>query len=468
MLYGLYASTFFFNVLFYLELLRKTSAVNLPITNLVFMGLCTLGMIIYGFFAKKLPTARRYPSLCLALLLSGVGGVLLFSTMGGHLFLIIALFLFAPAFGYVSGDIAYRTACNVPVRRQGFFVGTSLALANSALYFALLFPVPEQLPFFMAAVMISTVLLRKIHRQPLPAPLPTTDNLYIRRHLPLAVMIAALLGALVGLDDSIFIPNFAEYEASFFGMSRLFTAGGFLLAGFIADKWPFYLPLIAIAAKSIPLFVRAGCSGFVLSLLAYTDAFFTGALIVLVIRLFFFIAPYTRRPRLWVSMGRGIELPASGIAALFGTLYLENSSLSVILTCHAGMLLLCALLFYQVLLIYARIQKAQPITTGHLAKTYDNTINNLTSGELSLAGDGVVPLLPSATATMPDLATLQKQYELTARETEVLGEVLQDKPITDIAAALFVTERTVKFHIGNLLKKTSCQNQRELRKKLLS
>jgi len=83
MLYGLYASTFFFNVLFYLELLRKTSAVNLPITNLAFMGLCTLGMIIYGFFAKKLPTARRYPSLCLALLLSGVGGVLLFSTTGG-------------------------------------------------------------------------------------------------------------------------------------------------------------------------------------------------------------------------------------------------------------------------------------------------------------------------------------------------------------------------------------------------
>ena len=81
-----------------------------------------------------------------------------------------------------------------------------------------------------------------------------------------------------------------------------FTAGGYLLAGVIADFWPIYLPVIALAAKSIPVFVRAGSDSFALSLLSYTDAFFTGALIILVIRMFFAVAPQTSRPRLWAGI----------------------------------------------------------------------------------------------------------------------------------------------------------------------
>ncbi|MBQ2088124.1 MAG: helix-turn-helix transcriptional regulator, partial [Selenomonas sp.] len=59
-----------------------------------------------------------------------------------------------------------------------------------------------------------------------------------------------------------------------------------------------------------------------------------------------------------------------------------------------------------------------------------------------------------------------RRYNLTDRETEVLQEVMQGKKIGDIAQTLVVTERTVKFHISNILKKTDCKNQRELRNKL--
>ena len=464
MLYALYAGTFFYNVLFYMMMLRQTAATDLVLYNAAFMLLCSGGMVLYGLAHEKLSPAMDRRALQVSLLANAVS-IGLISTMGGHLFLWFALFAFAIAFGYLSACIAHQAACLIPYPQQGQFIGISLALANFSLYFALSLPDGGQVLLMLAAVLLAFFLLRKIPAHaPLPPVLSDTRAAEVKKNLPLAVLIVTALGVLVGLDDSIFIPHFAEYEASYFGISRLYTAGGFLLAGFLADRFPFYLPLIAIAAKSVPLFVRAGSSEFLLSLLAYTDAFFTGALIVLVIRLFFFIAPYTRRPALWAGMGRGIEMPASGLAALWGTLYLESASMSMILAVHAAMLLFCALLFYHVLIIYARTQKARPLTAGNLMKNDINPINTLTANELSLAANISLPM--TATQEGCPLDSLRKTYDLTDRETEVLGEVLQEKSIADIAAALFVTERTVKYHIGNLLKKTACKNQKELREKI--
>lgn len=463
MLYGLYASTFFYNVLFYMALLRAIPAGDLFIYNGAYMLLCSLGMILYGFYHEKLSATRQSQVLFVLLPLSAVSSLCPYSTTGGHLFVFLGLLLFPAAFGYLAAHIAWLAACTIPVKRQGFFTGAALALANLCLYFALLLPDSSQALPLLLAIGFTGWLLWRWGTTASVSP-PATCDCYrdnICRHLPLAVLIAATLGVLVGLDDSIFIPHFAEYQQHFFGMSRLFTACGFLLAGFLADMSPFYLPLLALAAKSVPLFVRAGSPEFILSLLAYTDAFCTGALIVLVIRLFFFLAPYTRRPRLWAAMGRGIEMPASGLAAAFGTIYLENSSLSLILACHTAVLLGCALLFYQALLLYARRPKA-PLTIAPRFTPFAHAVNNLSSPELLLAGDTAMALGSSAS----NLDALQKEYGLTSRERDVLGEVLQEKSIADIAATLFITERTVKYHIGNLLKKTACKNQKELREKI--
>ena len=53
-------------------------------------------------------------------------------------------------------------------------------------------------------------------------------------------------------------------------------------------------------------------------------------------------------------------------------------------------------------------------------------------------------------------------YGLSARERDVLPELISGKTNAEIAAELFVTERTVKFHVHNIMEKTGCANRLEV------
>ena len=54
------------------------------------------------------------------------------------------------------------------------------------------------------------------------------------------------------------------------------------------------------------------------------------------------------------------------------------------------------------------------------------------------------------------------RYALSPREREVARFALDGKTNAEIAATLFVTESTVKYHMRNALKKTGCKNRAEL------
>ena len=55
-----------------------------------------------------------------------------------------------------------------------------------------------------------------------------------------------------------------------------------------------------------------------------------------------------------------------------------------------------------------------------------------------------------------------EKYGLSSREIQILDEILSLHSNKEIAASLFITEATVKFHVGNLYKKTNCKNRNEL------
>ena len=55
-----------------------------------------------------------------------------------------------------------------------------------------------------------------------------------------------------------------------------------------------------------------------------------------------------------------------------------------------------------------------------------------------------------------------KEYAISDREAEVMEMLLQNFNNKEIAEKLFVSASTVKFHIHNILKKTSCANRKQL------
>lgn len=64
--------------------------------------------------------------------------------------------------------------------------------------------------------------------------------------------------------------------------------------------------------------------------------------------------------------------------------------------------------------------------------------------------------------------TFEKKYNLTRRESEVFRLIVQAKTNIEISSALFVSESTVKYHVGNILKKVECTNRTELTMKFRS
>lgn len=54
------------------------------------------------------------------------------------------------------------------------------------------------------------------------------------------------------------------------------------------------------------------------------------------------------------------------------------------------------------------------------------------------------------------------RHDLSAREREVFRLVLDERSNSEIAAELFVSEATVKYHVRNLLRKTGCHNRLEI------
>ena len=57
------------------------------------------------------------------------------------------------------------------------------------------------------------------------------------------------------------------------------------------------------------------------------------------------------------------------------------------------------------------------------------------------------------------LERFSSAYGLSAREREVLPLLVSGKTNAEIAAELFVTERTVKFHVHNIMEKTDCPSR---------
>ena len=207
-------------------------------------------------------------------------------------------------------------------------------------------------------------------------------------------------------------------------LSRLFYAAGLLAAGYIYDKNRRYGAACALAALVIPFLIMAIKGEPVSLMIFWALSYFTfGFYTVYRIILFSDIA---RQTKMLFLAGVGLMIGRAG-DAVGETLCL---SLSAVFPALAG---ITALLFIISALLLLRLY---PVI--------------------------YVPEKARQRSEREIFDQYSARHDLSRREREVLRFLLDEKTNQEIADELSISEGTVKYHIHNLLQKTSCRNRVEL------
>lgn len=532
----LHSALFFIYVMIYIALLTSslTTAGKLgPMEmNLWLVTAPVMGFFLFGF------TFRRFSHKQFRQLLTGFLGILgtAIATLGlgvaagaGPLCTGIGLLLFPLGTGFIYGYLHYLMCRWLPAGRRGLCIGLGFALPNLLQFLVdWLLKTTAAPPLFLWGLLLvmlafmATLLLRTktwgLEERPI-APRPL-----ITRNLPLLCGICAIMGLLVGLNDTVSLIRYEEYVDYHF-LSRVYSAIGFLLAGWLADHYPLWLPLTALLSKAVVLgFHVLALEGYPFWITVCGDAFFTAALNLFVVWLFVSVALHTRRPELWAGMSRAAELPVAGLAGMLGSTLLQAFPPFVTLLVFVAALLLAMVLYYRCFLLYSDtllksrapilLPHTDKIVLAHMGETVfvtapaaesagqdflpdDNfgdvaaeaaaaeaesiaaeskaaeldPVNNVTDKDLPAEIANDQPETDSETHTADEitekkLLAYKNRYQLSVRETEVLQQILLNRSISEIADALYISPRTVKFHISSLLRKTGASSQRSLKREL--
>ena len=240
-------------------------------------------------------------------------------------------------------------------------IGASLASAHFFLFLSdtlvavLHIPTPHALFFLFPVLALMAYLL--LHNEPEELTdinaTPSSDP-FLLRHAPLFLLAAVLLSLTVGFSDSLFLTRHAEFM-EWHRYTRFINVGGFLLAGWLADSHPFYLPLAALLARTVSLgFCVFMLEGGAVSISSIADCFFTTFLIVFLIWVFITLSPRMPCPELWAGMGRIVELPCGAIGTLLGIFLLQRLPVSLTFLVYMALLMCSGALFYQAMLIWIR------------------------------------------------------------------------------------------------------------------
>ena len=327
--------------------------------NLFFMASTALGIFAFGFLRERFPEISLRSFLLGALGVNGasVAALLPILTAGSGFSLRFAfLFLFTLTNGYLMGLLFYYIVRCIPSGRQGFCIGSFLACAHFFLFLSdtlvRIFGSPSHyaLWFLFPVLAIGARLLLSVTAMETEQPEQTQEpNPFLLRHASLFLIAVALLSVTVGFSDSLFLVQHQEHS-EWFRYTRFVNVSGFLLAGWLADSRPVYLPMAALLARTLSLsFCVFSLEGGAVSLCSIADCFFTTFLIVFVIWLFITVAPHMPHVESWAGMGRMVELPCGAAGALLGVALLQRLPVSLTFLVYVILLVVSGAMFYQVM-----------------------------------------------------------------------------------------------------------------------
>ena len=306
--------------------------------------------------------------------------------------------------------------------------------------------------------------------------------------------IVAVMSLCFGLGDGLVTQLDAGGAANLTSWARLLYAAGVFLAGVAADvSKRRFLPLCTLCSlllfSSMALFLGEGDSA-ASNLYICVMYLFSGFYVMYLTVMFLDAAPMAEDSALWAGMGRIVRGPFIALTAVLSTTLQDRigqQGIAVADVCLSLVVLLMMLFAGQ---LNVRPEKANgiPNRMAEFVKRYqltpreaeifslllDNDAANygkMTHGEAGTVDAASMAAEKSSVLRVSPIPAerferVSLKYGLTRRETEILEQVCLRRTNEDIAAALGISENTVKFHVKNLMKKLSVSSRTEVREML--
>lgn len=321
--------------------------------------------------------------------------------------------------GILSGCYLTRLATDIPQQRRGLVFGSAYAFGSIGTWLISL-PMDGKLlwnevSFFAVAILaaISLLLVKRLS--------PPTEQL--RSEAPLqagigkkVIWLAAAVLFLLSLENTLGF-SFPLKHASgtvYVEFTRVFYAVGLIIAGVISDKnrrWGAVCCLAALAFPFAALALGSSVTGeTAMWMIAYLFLGFWAAYRILVFS--------------DVSAKRG--LPAFAVIGLLvGRLGEAAGTLGTSLLAGTPLVIVSGVFFALVIALFFPLYQ----------KIYSPVINTEEMEKRRLSEYG-------------------GRFGLSAREQEIFSLIIRGMSNAEIASVLYITESTVKFHAGNIFRKT--------------
>jgi DNA-binding CsgD family transcriptional regulator len=388
-----------------------------------------LGIVLFSICVRrKAKFALSHLCFGIIVILDGVMTALAFLSSTAYGILIFG-YLMNLLHGVIGGYYLTRLTQLVPQQRRGIVFGAAYAFGSVGSW-ALSLPMGGDFlgsPYIFilyAAMIVAIILIDRTCRADAANDLDIATPINFKKSIiPIAAVVVILLSIVKGLG--FYFPSVDHLGGVVSAVSmRTFYAIGLIAAGLVNDRNRKLGAICCFAALIFP-FISFGLSG----------EPSVGVILWIAGYIFFgFFSVYRVVTFADFSGKQSSLLPIAGFGLLYGRIGDAAGALGgIALGMRFPVLLAVASVFFVATVL---------VFFKYYNKTYT--------------------VLPQENNAEALLKRFEKDYDLSARESDVFGLVINGRSNSEIAADLYIAESTVKFHVKNILRKTGCANRTEL------
>ena len=352
-----------------------------------------------------------------------------FSTFDSAVFIISTIVIMF-GMGAIVAIIHAEIAINVEEQWRGKYVGFGLAGAT-LIHYLFISIITTQFAIFQLMCLIVLLLLTRNKTFQYHQDNVNPNSTFCIHNSTLVSVVA--ISILLGLTDGAEYHYFNGDINIFFGDIRLTCTIGYILAGILADyKDRSYLipaTIIILTMRIIGLNIFTTPETYIFNMVINN---FCGALIIMTMTITFVdIAAKSNVPMKIAGLGRAIQLPISSMSAIIGAYLWNEISWNALVTTYIIILTI-------------------PLATSYINKTKEVKSPEEIEEVINVEGSEKKIIID------------KESFDFTAREEDIVSGILDGLSIKEMADKYNIKERTVKYHISNILRKTDTHNQREL------